>query len=67
MRIVARVRLSTDSCNAVGEAMDGRFSSTIADSSGPVWWQRRDGEDQVFDPVKRPASGGAGLNDIPEG
>ena len=49
------------------EAMDGRFSSTIADSSGPVWWQRRDGEDQVFDPVKRPAAGGAGLNDIPEG
>ena len=47
--------------------MDGRFSSTIADSSGPVWWQRRDGEDQVFDPVKRPAAGGAGLNDIPEG
>ena len=42
------------------EAMAGDFSSTIADTSGPVWWQHRDREDQIFEPVKLSADCGAG-------
>ena len=36
------------------DALCGCFRSTIADTSGPAWWQRRGGLDRIHEPVKRP-------------
>ena len=37
-------------------ALCGCFRSTIADSSGSVWWQRRGGLERIFEPVEQPRS-----------
>ena len=36
------------------EALCGCFRSTIADTSGSVWWQHRGGRDRLYEPVGRP-------------
>jgi len=36
------------------EALCGCFRSTIADTSGSVWWRRRGGLERMYEPVDRP-------------
>lgn len=38
------------------ETLCGCFRSTIADSSGSVWWQRRGGPDEIYEPLEQPQS-----------
>lgn len=35
-------------------ALCGCFQSTIADTTGPVWWQRLGGRDRMYEPVAQP-------------
>ena len=38
------------------QTLCGCFRSTIADSSGSVWWQRRGGLEQIYEPLEKPRS-----------
>ena len=56
---VGRVRDSSTVLELVQcteQTLCGCFRSTIADSSGPVWWQHRGGLEQIYEPVEQPRS-----------
>ncbi len=56
---VGRVRESSTVLQLVQcseQTLCGCFRSTIADSSGPVWWQRRGGLERIYEPVEQPPS-----------